>query len=99
MKQKNALFRILSLTVCIFFLITAPSFTALAGSGTEQTETETTEEMTEAAPETEADGELEAAMKMLRANLYVFCAAIVLFIVCTVIFFVLRAKKKKAGGA
>ena len=69
MTQRNALFRILSVTVCIFFLITAPSLTALAGSGTEQTETETTEEMTEAAPETEADGELEAAMKMLRANL------------------------------
>ncbi|MBO4868510.1 MAG: hypothetical protein J5585_02230 [Clostridia bacterium] len=98
MKRGNGIIRILSLIVCACILAAAASFPVLAGSDTGQAGTDTTEEITEAAPETETDGTLDAAMKMLRADLYVFCAAIVLFIVCTVIFFILRAKKKKAGG-
>ena len=88
--------------LCIVLIICAVFACAVSSAGTEPasvTADGTTEELTETAPETETDGSYETARRLLRADLYVFAAAVALFAVCTVIHFVLRSKKKKAEGA
>jgi len=57
----------------------------------------TSAEVTETAPETEKDETLDLARTFLNINFILFGCAVVLFIVCTVVFFVIRAKKAQNG--
>lgn len=57
----------------------------------------TSAEVTETAPETEKDETLDLARTFLNINFILFGCAVVLFIVCTVAFFVIRAKKAQNG--
>ena len=74
-----------------------------AVSGTTETETvtgteaETTEEITEEAP-TEEDDSDNTARDFMNINIYMFAGGVVLFIICTVVYFIMRAKKKKANS-
>ena len=61
---------------------------------TAETTVETTTELNEPEPETEVDTAEKTARDFLNINIYLFAGAVVLVIVCTVIHFILRAKKR-----
>ena len=60
-------------------------------AGTEET---TEEEITDPEPETEDDDGTETAQTFLNINIYMFAGGVILFIICTVIYLVMKAKKK-----
>ena len=62
-----------------------------------ETEETTAEEVTDPASETEEDDGRETALTLIKINIYMFIGGVALLIVCTVIFFVMKAKNKKAN--
>ncbi len=62
-----------------------------------ETEETTVEEVTDPASETEEDDGRETALTLIKINIYMFIGGVILLIVCTVIFFVMKAKNKKAN--
>ena len=62
-----------------------------------ETEETTEEEITDPASETEEDDGRETALTLIKINIYMFIGGVALLVVCTVIFFVMKAKKKKTN--
>lgn len=88
--------------ICFIFVL---CLSAHAGSTAEQTpgltdtdtETVTTEEITEDPPTEAADGE-DIAHTFMNINIYMFAGGVVLVIICTVVHFILKAKRNKTAS-
>ena len=85
--------RIVSVIAALLLVLAMPLHAADTGVSEESTSAE----VTETAPETEKDGSLELARTFLNINFILFGCAVAVFIVCTVIFFVIRSKKARGG--
>lgn len=78
--------------ILVFIIVFCAS--AHAVSGTETTD-DTTEEIIETVPDDTADDGEDTARTFMNINIYMFAGSVILLIPCTVIYFVLRSKKKK----
>ena len=62
-----------------------------------ETEETTTEEITDPVSETEEDDGRETAQTFMNINIYMFAGGVILALICTVIYFVMKVKNKKAN--
>lgn len=88
--------RFVVIIICFAVLLSVCAGASNAETGgetTAETVTETTTEQNEPEPETEVDTAEKTARDFLNINIYLFAGAVVLLIVCTVIHFILRARK------
>jgi hypothetical protein len=92
--MKKAVFIILVFTLLFSVCVRASADTTDTGT---DTVTETTQELTETEPEKETDASEELARTFLNLNLYIFGGAAVLAVICTVIYVILKIKKKRSA--
>lgn len=80
--------------LCVFLILAVLSGAFVCRASDTVSGTETTEELTETEPPAEEDGEGDLTRTFLNVNIYMFSGAVVLFLICTVVYFVLKKKKK-----
>ena len=95
MKKYICVILVLLIALCSY--AHAASGTVTDAETTEETMTETAGEITETEPPADTDGSEDTARTFMNINIYMFISAVVLVIICTVVYFVMKSKKKKAN--